>query len=87
MTLTQLQQLYATHPNVAALRTILSNNSIKHIFCGGLNASSASLFFSACMSDNRLPYVFILGDLEEAGYFYHDLVQIAGNEKAESSNC
>ena len=81
MTLTQLQQLYATHPNVTALRAILNNNSIKHIFCGGLNASSSSLFFSACMSDGRLPYVFVLGDLEEAGYFYHDLVQIAGNEK------
>lgn len=24
------------------------------------------------------PFVFILGDLEEAGYFYHDLTQILG---------
>ena len=28
-----------------------------------------------------VPFVFILGDLEEAGYFYHDLTQILGTER------
>ena len=27
------------------------------------------------------PFVFVLGDLEEAGYFYHDLTQVLGTEK------
>ena len=27
------------------------------------------------------PFVFILGDLEEAGYFYHDLTQVLGTER------
>ena len=26
-------------------------------------------------------FVFILGDLEEAGYFYHDLTQVLGTER------
>ncbi len=31
--------------------------------------------------ENKFPFVFVLGDLEEAGYFYHDLTQILGTER------
>lgn len=81
MTLIELQKLYATHPNVAALNTILKSDSIKQLFCGGLNASSSALFFSVCVESFSQPFVFILNDLEEAGYFYHDLLQILGGDK------
>ena len=33
------------------------------------------------MQEGGCPFVFILGDLEEAGYFYHDLTQILGTER------
>ena len=33
------------------------------------------------VQEGGCPFVFILGDLEEAGYFYHDLTQILGTEK------
>ena len=79
MILNELQQLYASHPNVEAVRRLLDNPSIHHIYCGGLCASSASLFSSVLVGQGRRPYVFILGDLEEAGYFYHDLVQVLGD--------
>ena len=81
MTITELQQRYAAHPNVAAINRLLEDASVKHIFCGGLSASSASLFSSVLVAQDSNPFVFILGDLEEAGYFYHDLTQVLGTEK------
>lgn len=80
MTITELQQQYAAHPNVAAMKQLLRNASIRHIYCGGLAASSASLFSSVLVQQAECPFVFILGDLEEAGYFYHDLTQVLGTQ-------
>ena len=33
-------------------------------------------------SKNKLPLLFVLNDMEEAGYFYNDLVQLMGEEQA-----
>ena len=79
MTLSELQQLYAAHPNVEAMRRLLDTPSVHHIYCGGLAGSSASLFASVLAGQALRPFVFILGDVEEAGYFYHDLVQVLGD--------
>ena len=81
MTITELQQQYAVHPNVTAMNRLLKDVSVKHIFCGGLCASSASLFFSVLERKETCGFVFILSDLEEAGYFYHDLTQVLGGER------
>lgn len=81
MTITELQQIYAAHPNVMGLNKLLTNTSIQHLYCGGLCASAASLFSSVLVQQIKCPFVFILGDLEEAGYFYHDLAQILGGEQ------
>ena len=79
MTLSELQQRYAAHPNIAALVRMLSRPDAHHVYCGGLCASSASLLASVLVGRCRVPFVFILGDAEEAGYFYHDLVQVLGD--------
>ena len=79
MIITELQQLYATHPNVEGMCKLLKDNSVRHLYCSGLCASAASLFSSVLVQRAECPFVFILGDLEEAGYFYHDLTQIFGN--------
>ena len=81
MTITELQQRYATHPNVEAISGLLKNPSVRTLFCGGLCASAASLFSSVLVQRGEFTFVFILGDLEEAGYFYHDLTQVLGTEK------
>ena len=78
MTITELQHLYAAHPNVEGMSRLLENPSVRHLYCGGLCASAASLFSSVLVERRMAPFVFILGDLEEAGYFYHDLTQILG---------
>lgn len=81
MTITELQQRYAAHPNVEAMSGLLKTPSVRTLFCGGLCASAASLFSSVLVQRGEFPFVFILGDLEEAGYFYHDLTQVLGTDK------
>ncbi|MDD4417804.1 MAG: transcription-repair coupling factor [Bacteroides graminisolvens] len=81
MTITELQQQYAAHPHTDAVNKLLNDTSVKHLFCGGLCASAASFFSSSLIRKYDVPFVFILGDLEEAGCFYHDLTQILGTER------
>ena len=78
MEITELQSIYSKHPNVGTLEKILRDNSVKTVFLKGLCASSATLLASSFLKKQEYPFVFILGDLEEAGYFYHDLIQING---------
>ncbi|KAA6326776.1 Transcription-repair-coupling factor [termite gut metagenome] len=80
MTTTELLHQYSLHPNVGALEALLKESSLKHIYCEGLRASSSSLFFSALTGNNDCSFLFILNDLEEAGYFYHDMTQVLGTE-------
>ena len=80
-----LQALYAGHKSVKALVKALQDGSARTIFAEGLCASAAPLLFSsvaaACPQVMACPYVFVLDDAEEAGYFYHDLTQILGEQE------
>ena len=80
MTLIELQQKYASLSVVKSAEHLLQDESIRKVFCKGLRASSASLFSSVLVKKRICPLLFILDDLEEAGYFYHDLNQILGDE-------
>ena len=62
------------------MNSLLKDSAIKTIFLGGLHASAASLFLSTIFKSSPVPVLFILNDLEEAGYFYHDLVQANGEK-------
>ena len=80
MTITALQQFYSRHPGVSGLASVLENKDIKTVYLGGMHASCASLFASGFVKKKPGVYVFILNDGEEAGYFYHDIVQANGDE-------
>ena len=80
MEIKDLQALYARHPKVKALAKALANEKKHTVSVAGLQASSAALTF-ASLPDMGRPFLFILDDLEEAGYFYHDLVQILGEQR------
>ena len=80
MDITELQHIYASHPNVKGLAKQLENSSVRTFFLGGLHASASPLFFSSYLKNATWTTVFILNDMEEAGYFYHDLIQINGEE-------
>ena len=80
MDITELRHIYAAHPNAKGLANQLENSSVRTIFLGGLHASASPLFFSAYLKNAKQTTVVLLGDVEEAGYFYHDLTQINGEE-------
>ena len=80
MDITELQHIYASHPNVKGLAKQLENTSVRTFFLGGLHASASPLFFSSYLKNAPWTTIFILNDMEEAGYFYHDLIQINGEE-------
>ena len=79
MTISELQNVYASHPNSKVMASVLKDGSAKTIYLGGVHASCVSLFFSAFIKENPSVYVFVLNDSEEAGYFYHDMVQANGD--------
>ena len=83
MDIKELQLLYARHPQVKALGKAIAGKKKRAIQVSGLQASSATLAFAALKeySTSTLPpLLFILDDQEEAGYFYHDLVQVMGEQ-------
>ena len=83
MHLHELSDLYKIHPKVVALSQFLGSGKM-YLQLTGLQGSSLPLVFAAMMKgtdvSNHAPYVFIMNDEEEAGYLYHDFVQILGDE-------
>ena len=96
MEIQELQKLYARHPQVRALRRALANERKRSVVLSGLHGSAAAMAFAALGYDESgadakavdsavpaLPnlFLFVLDDQDEAGYFYHDLVQVLGDER------
>ena len=90
MNIQELEKLYAQLPQVSALakeigkasgrRTQIGNESaVQTVFLEGLLASSAPMVFGSMFAKCKQSLLFILQDAEEAGYFYHDLVQLMGS--------
>lgn len=86
MTIQDLLKRYAVLPQVGALADALGKKSVKTVFLEGLVCSSAPMLFAALWNlpapKRRLgTFVFVLQDADEAGYFYHDLVQLLGDKQ------
>ena len=78
----ELLRLYKKHPIVKAMGRMLCDEKKQRMHIGGAQASSLPMAFAALTEVNpealTRPYLFVLDDAEEAGYFYHDLVQVLG---------
>lgn len=79
MELKEIQQLYKKHPNTKVLAKVMADTSVRTVHLNGLAASSAPMVFSGLTGD--YPILYVLDDQEQAGYFYHDLMQVLGEEK------
>ena len=79
MNIQDLENLYAQLPQVSALAKELGKTSSTMIFLDGLVGSSAPMLFASLVKKCRPQVLFILQDAEEAGYFYHDLTQLLGD--------
>lgn len=75
-----LLNTWAKHPKTKALDALLINPETKHININGLIGSSAPLTFAsiANKTTKHATTLFVLNDMEEAGYFFHDLTQMLG---------
>ena len=82
MEIQKLQDNFAKHPGVKTLAMAL-NKKKDNIQLSGLQGSCAAMSFAAISSQMKgeFPFLFILDDEEEAGYFYHDLTQMMGQEQ------
>ena len=79
MTIQELQRRYGRSPQCGALAQQLSKDT-PHVFLQGLSASSAPLVFAAVATRLPATILFVLQDNDEAGYFYHDLTQVMGQD-------
>ena len=85
MEIIDLVKRFAGHSGVAAVQKVWSDESVRTVHFKGLSASAAPMLFAALASADRpwqVPVaLFVLNDLEEAGYFYHDLTQMLGESR------
>lgn len=79
MEVQELLKIFTAHPQITALDTLLNGNTLNNIFLKGLNGSGAAITIASLFLKRRGSYVCILNDQEEAGYFYHDLIQLTGS--------
>ena len=80
MTLQDIAKLYGRSPQANALVDLLKKKSVHSLFLQGLVCSSASMFFGSMKTRLKRSVLFVLDDTDEAGYFYHDLTQMLGQE-------
>ena len=80
MTLQDIAKFYGRSPQANALVDLLKKKSVHSLFLQGLVCSSASMFFGSMKTRLKRSVVFVLDDADEAGYFYHDLTQMLGQE-------
>lgn len=78
MQITTIQDIYSKHPSFIALQEIVRKKDIRTCHIEGLNGSLPPILVSNLAKTLKNVSLCILNDQEEAGYFYHDMVQISG---------
>ena len=76
----EIQNIFAAHPGVEALMQLREEGGKKRVLLEGLLGSSAAMAF--CGFKQRVPeqtLLVVMNDIEEAGYFYHDMMQMTGD--------
>ena len=82
MKIQELQKYYGATAECAALAKLLGSTKEGTIQLNGLVGSAAPVLFAALATRRHSTMLFILKDAESAGYFYHDLQQMMGQERA-----
>ncbi len=80
MTPQEFLHLYAKASQAEALVKALTDDSLRTVSLGGLQASASAVLFAAVAPQIHREVMFVGQDADEAGYFYHDLTQLIGND-------
>ena len=85
MEILDLVRRFAGHSVVSAFQHVWDDEAVRTIHLKGLAASATPMLFGALAAAEKpwkVPVaLFVLNDLEEAGYFYHDLTQMLGDKQ------
>ena len=79
MEIKELKELYALSPRVKAVRKKIGEKSVNSVFLKGLVASAVPVTLSSLNMNEAM--LVIAQDEDEAGYIYHDLCQLIGEER------
>jgi len=80
MDIKEILDSYAVSPQVGALAKLVADKKTRNMHIEGLQASAAPMMFAAAATKQRATILFVLNDADEAGYFYHDLTQLLGDD-------
>lgn len=80
MTIQEIENIYSRSPQAKAFMDLIQKKRLKSVFLQGLVCSSAPIFFASIYPQLKQTVLFVLEDADEAGYFYHDLMQALGQE-------
>lgn len=78
MELSALQRIFESHKNIQA--TVITLSRHKNIWIKGMQGSSDAMMAASLFDKTNDCYLYMLNDQESAGYFYHDLTQILGQD-------
>lgn len=81
MTIKELKEIYSKGSKAKEIIKLTNDENNYHIHIKGLKASASSTLLSAIAESCNKTFIFILNDLEEAGYFYYDITQLLGDDK------
>ena len=80
MEISELSELFNTAARREAIKSLRAGRGRKRIVADGLAGSGTALLFAG-LPKRKAPYLVVANDLDEAGYMYHDLCQIAGEQQ------
>jgi transcription-repair coupling factor (superfamily II helicase) len=86
VTLQDIQTLYTAHPCVRATLSLLAEDNRAEVLLSGLNDSAEAVVTAALFAQygastpRNAVFLCMMNDLEEAGYFYNDLMQLTGGK-------
>ncbi|MDE5774009.1 MAG: transcription-repair coupling factor [Muribaculaceae bacterium] len=79
MTLKDAAELFATRERLSDLDEAIGQRGPRRVRLTGLPGSAPAMLFSG-LKKRKTPYIIVADDPDTAGYMYHDLCQIAGEQ-------
>lgn len=81
MDIKELQSIYATHAQIKAVGSLCDKSDTQSILLSGLNGSGGAVSTASLFQERGGCFLCLLNDLEEAGYFYNDLMQLMNGKQ------
>ena len=76
MDIQEIKPIYTAHPHINAVMSLFDKNNRQEILLSGLNGSAEAIITASLFERKGGLFLCIQNDLEDAGYFYNDLMQL-----------